>query len=72
MIMKLKPTACLAAAAALGNAAAVDRLAATTAQAHVFCVHLLLCPLQYTPHQLRPGGWGGRAGMTVEMELTGC
>lgn len=72
MIMKLKPTACLAAAAALGDAAAVDRLAAATTQAHVFCAHLLLCPLQYTPNQLRPEGGQTRAGMAVEMELTGC
>lgn len=48
-MVKLKPTACLAAAAALGEAAAVDRLAAATTQAHVLGVHLLLCPLQFTP-----------------------
>lgn len=44
---KLKLVACLAAAAALGNAAAVDRLAAATTQAHVR-VHLFLCPLYHT------------------------
>ena len=47
-IYELERTACLAAAAALGYAAAVDRLAAATTQAHVFCVHLLLCFLHYT------------------------
>lgn len=38
---------CLAAATALGHAAAVDRLAAATTQAHVG-VHLFLCLLHYT------------------------